>query len=308
MNLQLLRYGISRLAGLAIVVSALGTTQAQVTTHTQLSSLATATSGHGVTLTASVADSGGAPATDGVVTFENAQGKSLGSAFVKNGEAALTLDQRTSGQVWAVYGGSRGFRASTAHAQVTSDASSTEPDFTITANPTSLSLTPGQYGTVILTITPLNGFDDMVTLSCSGNPGASTCTFTPTTLTPLNGAAATSALQIATQGAAGDLVWPGRESHTVYAIVLPGLLALAGLGAIRRRSGLNALSVLGLAALFAAGTLGMSGCAQRYDYLHHPPVANPGVAAGSYTITVAAYSNNGASVTSHTLTVALTVN
>jgi hypothetical protein len=305
MNLQLLRHAI-----VPVVVSLVGVAQAQVATHTQLTS---AGSDHGVTVTASIGDSVGNPATDGIVTFENAQGASLGSAFVKNGEATLTLDQQASGQVYAVYSGSQSFRASTAQAQVTSDATSTVPDFSITANPTSLSLNPGQYGTVVLTITPLNGFKDMVTLSCSGNPGNSACIFSPTTLTPIPDsqgvtAPVTSSLQITTLAPSGaKLFWPGSGSHTAFAIVLPGLLALAGLGTLRRRSGLNALTVLGIAALLAAGTLGLSGCAQRYDYLHHPPAGNPGIAAGSYTVTVAAYSNNGASVTSHTLNIALTV-
>ena len=313
MNLQLSRLGITRLTGLAFICSVLGLAQAQVTTHTQLSS---ATSDHGVTFTANVSDSVGNAATDGIVTFENAQGASLGSAFVNDGEATLTLDQQLYGQIYAVYGGSSGFRASTAQAQVTGDAVSSLPDFSITANPTSLNLSPGQYGTVVLTITPINGFNNMVTLSCSSPPAASACIFSPTTATPQNGNPVTSSLQITTQGASGArLAWPGQGSsqgsshspYTAYAVVLPGLLALAGLGALRKRSGLNALGVLGLAALLAASTVGLSACSQRYSYLNHPPAPNPGIAAGSYTITVAAYSNNGAAVTSHTLNIALTV-
>jgi hypothetical protein len=304
MNLQLSRHGIIRLTGLAFIVSILGLAQAQVTTHTQFSSTP---SDHGVTFTANVSDSAGNAATDGIVTFENAQGASLGSAFVKDGEATLTLDQQLSGQVYAIYSGSSGFRTSTAHAQVTSDAASSLPDFSITASPTSLNLSPGQYGTIVLTITPINGFNNMVTLSCSSPPPASACIFSPTTVTPVTGNPVTSSLQITTQGSSGaTLVWPGRQ-RTAYAIVLPGLLALAGLGALRKRSGLNALSVVGLAALLAGSALGLSACSQRYDYLNHPPVANPGIAAGSYTITVAAYSNNGAAVNSHTLNIALTV-
>lgn len=304
MNLQFLRHSISRLTGLVVIFGILGFAQAQIATHTQLSSAVT---DQGVTFTAHVSDSVGNPATDGVITLKNAQGTSLGSAFVTDGQASLTLNQRLSGSVYAVYSGSQGFRFSTAQADVTSDAS-TLPDFTITASPTSLSLSPGQYGTIVLTITPLNGFDNMVTLSCSGNPAASTCTFSPTTLTPINGNSVTSSLQITTQAASGALEWPGHSSHTVYAVVLPGILAFIGLGAIRKRSGLHSLSVLGLALLLAAGTLGLTACSQRYDYLHHPPEANPGIAAGNYTVTVAAYSNNGASVTSHTLNIALTIN
>ena len=322
MILQLLRHGIGRptlrrVASLAFVFSVLGIAQAQIATHTQLSSAST---DHGIIFTAKVSDSAGNPVTDGVVSLENAQG-SLGSAFVKNGEATLTVDQQPTGRVYGVYSGSESFRSSTVLAQTTTDATSTLPDFTVTANPTSLSVSPGGYGTIVLTITPLNGFADMVTFSCSGNPASSTCTFSPTTLTPLNGNTANSTLQITTQAQSGagtqvqsgaGVAWPGKGfghgSHTAYAIVLPGLLALAGLGTLRRRSGLNVLRVLGLAALLAASSLGLSACAQRYDYLHHPPADNPGIAAGNYTVTIAAYSNNGASVTSHTLTVALNVN
>lgn len=314
MILQFLRHGISRptlrrAAGLAIAVSFLGIARAQVATHLNLSSQ---TGEHSVTYTATVSDIAGNPATGGTVSLENAQGASFGSAFIKNGQATLTLDQHPSGQLYAVYSGNSAFRSSTAVAQVSSDATSTEPDFTISANPTSLTLNPGQYGTVVLTITPQNGFNEMVTLSCSGNPAASSCTFSPTTLTPTSGNAVTSSLQITTQAASGaSLVWPMGLStgypQAAYALVLPGILALIGLGAIRKRSGWNALGVIGLVALLVSSTLGLSACAQRYDYLHHPPEGNPGIAAGTYTITVAAYSNNGASVTSHTLNVTLTV-
>ena len=311
MNLQLLRHSmvkptLSRVAGLAFVFSVFGIAQAQVATHIQLSSTAAE---HGTTYTATVSDATGNPATDGVVSLENAQGASFGSAFVENGQAKLTLDQQISGQLYAVYSGSSGFRSSTAQVQPVSNADSTEPDFTISANPTSLTLSPGQYGTIVLTITPENGFGDMVTLSCGTIPSASSCNFSPATLTPLNGNAVMSTLQFTTQAASGtsSLLVPAHRSQTALAIVLPGLLALLGLGAVRRRSGLNALSVFGLAALLAASTLGLSACSQRYDYLHHPPEPNPGIAAGTYTITIAAYSNNGAAVTSHTVDVTLTV-
>ena len=98
MNLQLLRHGISRptlrrVAGLAFVLSILGIAQAQVATHTQLTG---ASGDHGVTYTAKISDIAGNPAADGVVSLENAQG-SLGSAFVKNGEATLKLDHSPSG-------------------------------------------------------------------------------------------------------------------------------------------------------------------------------------------------------------------
>lgn len=312
MNLQWLRQGTVRLAGLAFVFSGvLGMAQAQVATHTQLSSVQ---NDHGVAFTAKVNDIGGNPATDGVVTIRNAQGQALGSGFVKNGQATVDVGQRATGEVYADYSGSQSFRASATQQQVSADATTAQPDFTVTANPSSLSVTDGQYGTVALTITPLNGFDDMVTLSCSGTQGGPACTFSPTTVIPPLDATTnqpqpvTSSLQITTQASSGAaVVWPGQSSRMVYAIVLPGLFALIGLGAIRKRSGLDALRVLGMAALLTAASLGLSACAQRYDYLHHPPTGNPATPTGTYTITVAAYSNNGAAVTSHTIPITVTV-
>ena len=315
MILQSLRHSISRstlrkAAGLAIAFSFLGIAQAQVVTHLQLSSQ---TGEHGTAYTVNVSDATGSPASGGTVTLENRQGASFGSAFVENGKATLKLDQNPAGPLYAVYSGATGFRPSTAVAQVSSNTTTTaEPDFTISANPSSLTVNPGEYGTIVLTVTPLNGFGDMVTLSCSSNPPASACNFSPTTLTPLNGNAVNSSLQITTQANSGavpgaHLVWPMSRSHAVYAFLLPGILALIGLGAIRKRSGINILSVIGIAALLGASTLGLSACNVRWPYLHHPPAANPGIAAGTYNVTIAAYSNNGAAVTSHTLNVTLTV-
>ncbi|MGB7189381.1 MAG: hypothetical protein WBD10_04540 [Acidobacteriaceae bacterium] len=311
MNLQLLRHGMGRLAGLALVFSVAGLAQAQVATHTNLTQAA---NGHGVTFTAQVSDAAGNPATDGVVSLVNAQGQSLGSAFVKSGEATVDVGQQPTGRVYANYSGSQGFRASVTQAQALDTGATTLPDFSITASPTSLSLSPGAYGTIVVTITPLNGFDDMVTLSCSGNPAPSTCTFSPTTLTPpldpnsKQPQPVNSTLQITTLGPSGaSVVWPGSGSHIAFAIVLPGLLALIGLGATRKRSGLDKLRVLGMVALLCASTLGLGACSQRYDYLHHPPEKTNGIAPGTYNVTIAAYSNNGATVTSHTIPITLTV-
>ena len=323
MNLQLLQRGNGtrvgiKTAGFVLAVGMLGMVfpaWAQVATRTHLSVKSEAHgAGTQTTFSASVTDVSGNPASDGVVSFETAKG-AIGAAVVQDGQASLTVNHLPKGtqQVTAVYGGSEHFTSSTANVQAdATQADASLPDFSVTINPASLTLTPGQYGTVVLTITPENGFANMVTLSCSGNPAGSTCVFSPTTVTPLNGAVATSSLQIQTQGASGTaaenrLPRVHDASHIAFAIILPGALALIGIGALRKRSGVGTLRVMGLLALLAASGLGLSACAARYDYLHKPPSPNPGVAAGTYTITIAAYSSNGTGVTSHTLTLPLTI-
>jgi hypothetical protein len=82
-------------------------------------------------------------------------------------------------------------------------------------------------------------------------------------------------------------------------MVIPGMLALVGIGALRRKN-FGALRVLGFLVLLAAGTLGLSACSQRYSYLKFKPAPNYGTAAGNFTIVVAAYSTNGTAVTNAT--------
>jgi hypothetical protein len=65
-------------------------------------------------------------------------------------------------------------------------------DFSISGNPTSLSVAQGTSGSVATTITSFNGFNSAVTLSCSGIPAGMTCGFAVNPLTPpANGSANT---------------------------------------------------------------------------------------------------------------------
>ena len=311
MSLQFLKYGIGtravKAAGWVLAVLTMAAVaSAQVATRTHL---AVSSEGRQATLTAKVADVAGNPASDGTVSFETAKG-SVGSAFVENGSATLQLDKlpKDTRTVTAVYSGSEGYAASAASASADPDAS-TLPDFDLTASPTTLNLSPGQFGTVLVTVTPQNGFNDMVTLSCANVPAAAKCVFSPTTITPLTTSAASSTLQIQTQAASGTSTMLGKPPSTVaLAIVLPGILALVGLGTLRKRSGIGALRVIGLLALLTASGLGLGACSARYGYLNHPPSGNPGTAAGTYTITLSGYASiNGTSVTGHSLNVTMTV-
>jgi hypothetical protein len=311
MNLRLLRHVIGSRAAKAtgfflavwMVAAAAG---AQVATRTHLS---VAPAGQGATFTAKVADVAGNPATDGAVSFETAKG-SLGSAFVEDGVATLNVEKlpQGTGSVTAAYSGGRSYAASASTASATAAATGL-PDFVLTASPTSVSLSPGDFANITVTVTPENGFNDMVTLSCSGLPTTTAkCVFSPTTLTPLTTAAVSSTLQLQTQGPSGTSAKVEKSpSKVAFALVLPGILALAGLGALRKRSGIAALRVLGLVALLGAG-LSLGACSERYGYLNHPPSGNPGIAAGTYTITLSGYASiNGTSVTGHSLNLTMTV-
>ena len=288
---------------------------AQLASRTQLSVASAAQGADAKTvLTAKVIDVTGSPVSDGVVSFETSKG-SLGSAFVQDGTATLAVSTlpKDGSAVTAVYQGGTVYGASrSATANVTSQATSTTADFSLTLNPSSATVTAGSYATISVVITPENGFSQAVNFSCSSLPAQAACTFTPASVTPTSTSAVTSALQLTTAAASGTSSQyrdPLSASHIAYAIALPGILALAGLGALRRGSfsSSRVMSILGIAALLAASCLGLGACSARYGYLNHPPAGNTGTAAGSYSVTIAAFSSNGSTVTSHITTLALTV-
>ena len=276
--------------------------QAQVATRTQFSTQ----QGNGtLSLSAKVVDVEGNPITEGSVSFETEKG-SLGSVFVRDGEATLNLTNppEWARSITAVYHPEGEFAGSSASASIVPDAASGLPGFTVTASPSSVSVTAGQFATVVLTITSQNGFSQAVNLSCSGLPSASTCTFTPDVATPPANSTVPSSLQLTTTARSGKVTLnqgpkPMGGSGAAYAVAIPGVLALAGVGALRRRR-LGALRILGLAMLLAAGSLGLSACNARYAYEHYKPSPNYGTLAGNYTVVVAAFSTNGTAITQAT--------
>ena len=97
------------------------------------------------------------------------------------------------------------------------------PDFSVSANPTSLSLTQATQGTSTITVTSLNGFTSAVGLTVSGCPTNATCTLNTTPVTPtatatltLNaGTASAGSYPITITGTSGSLT----HSTTVTLIV-----------------------------------------------------------------------------------------
>jgi Bacterial Ig-like domain (group 3) len=255
-----------------------------------------------VTLTAHVsADETGAPS--GVVNFRSGE-MDLGSAFLDGeGNAALQTDNLPAGshQLVAIYQGVTGYAHSlSTPAQIQANVS-TVAGFTVAATPTSLSTPVGGFVSSVVTVTPVNGFNAYVSLSCSGLPVNTTCNFTPLSVlasctTSAAGAQTctpgTSVMQIQTLAPS-----PGPRSGNAadtgmgsYAFVFPALFGLVGLGACKRRAWRN----LALGVLALAGAMSMTACAQRYKYLNHGPPGNTGTPTGNYTVTVDAQSSNGA--------------
>ncbi|MBZ5489699.1 MAG: FG-GAP-like repeat-containing protein [Acidobacteriia bacterium] len=84
-------------------------------------------------------------------------------------------------------------------------------DFSMDASPAGATIKAGQSATFTITISPVNGMNSPVTFACSGLPAASSCTFSPASVTP-NGSPVSTTLTLNTT-AASSLAVPIAGLH-----------------------------------------------------------------------------------------------
>jgi hypothetical protein len=258
-----------------------------------------------------IAAADGLPATGAVTLMDN--GRSLaGAALDKQGNATLHLNLPAGEHDFtATYAGDAAHGSSisqTVHARA---QAVTTPDFQISIAPGALSLAVGKSGTITATVTPENAAalttPLFVTLSCSGLPDESQCTFTPENIEilPTSTAPIISSMVLVTQLGEGSIARPG-DNRLVLAVLFPGAFALGGLAcAFRRRPRLQRLSLLALLALVTS--LGTTACNPQYNFLNHGPPPNQATPAGTYNVAVTAQSSNGVTAISNSTSLALTV-
>ncbi len=181
-------------------------------------------------------------------------------------------------------------------------------DFTVSASPSTATITAGQSANFTLSVTPSGGFSQTVTWSCTGAPAAATCTVSPSSVT-LDGTSSktvmltvqTMARSVLTPGARPRFVRPPIRFWGAVTACLAWLLVLAMLwnlslpSASRQRLGLSVAVVL-LVAMLCSSCGGGAGVV--------PPPQPQGTPPSTSTITVTGSSGN----VSHTTTVSLTVN
>ncbi|HEU5457804.1 MAG TPA: Ig-like domain-containing protein, partial [Terracidiphilus sp.] len=213
------------------------------------------------TLSVAVLDSHGEPAT-GAVEFLDHGTAIAGVTLDAKGQATTTLTlPQGDHQITAAYQGTTSLRASASQVTPMTATASGTPDFAVSVNPGSLSLTAGQSGTVVVSITPSDASaltsPMFVEFSCSGIPDQTACTFTPQTVQILPNATApvTADLVVATQAAStaqGALRMPARSNPVAWAVLLPGVFGLGGLAfGARRRRWLSRLALMGLVGFIA---------------------------------------------------------
>ncbi|HLY42397.1 MAG TPA: Ig-like domain-containing protein [Terracidiphilus sp.] len=284
----------------------------ETTLNTQIQDLAGHTQAN---LTVTVTGQDGALVA-GAVSIEDAGKPLAGIALDVQGHAIAVLSLAPGEHHLAArYLGDASHQQSVSQVAPVRAQSGATPGFGVTTAPTTLSLAQGQSGSVIATVTPSNA-DSLtapmfVTLSCSGLPDQSNCTFNPENIEILPNATAgiTSTMVLATSaGSSARAVPPATPNSTriAWAVLLPGSFGLIGLAfGARRRSWLRRLSLFALVGFVSV--LGTAACSPLYNYHNHGPPHNLPTPAGSYTVKITAQSSNGITAITQSTSVALTV-
>jgi hypothetical protein len=310
------RLRLSRFAAVGIAAVLPVFAVAQQATQTSLSAETRDVNGRTqATLSIAVVGADGQPVS-GPVVIRDGKKQLAGAALDAEGKAQIAVGLLPGEHnLRAVFAGDSENQASNSNVSKVSAATSATPDFGISVDPASLSLTPGQSGTVTASVTPVNASaltaPMFVTLSCSGIPDQSSCAFTPENveIQPNATAAIRSSMLITTARGSASLARPATgagDRPLSLAVLLPGALGLAGFAfAARRRRWLSRLALVAFVGLVT--TLGMTACAPRYNYFNHGPPNNLPTPSGSYTLKVTAQSSNGVTATTHFVSFALTV-
>lgn len=318
------------LAGVLLPASAMAQNAA---TQTTLSVSTTGRTGHTLAAASvSVQDEYGLPAS-GAVNIQEGD-RILASAALNSAGQATANFSLPGGKhtLTAVYTGDAShLRSSSPIVEAQGSATST-PGFQVTVAPVSptsfpMVLTQGQSGTAEVTLTPINNAaltaPLFITLSCSGLPNETSCTFTPESIeisadtpascssgSPASSCPPISSMLLQTQaeesGQQPTASAPIAHRGLAMATLFPGAFGLGFLAwRTRRRRWLSRTSLLLMIGLIS--TLGIAGCSPLYRYYQHGPGFPPATPTGTYNITITAQSSNGVTAVSNSTTLVLTV-
>ena len=183
----------------------------------------------------------------------------------------------------------------------------TGEDFSMSSGSSSATVSPGQTATYKLTVASGGGFNQTVTLSCSGAPAQSSCSVSPSSMKLSGTASSTATISVTTAASTARLMppigIPPNGSTLRLAVLSIGLTMLASWVGLRRNSG-RRLVPYGFALLFLLSVgVTMAGCGGG----NSSSGGSGGTPAGSYTLSVTGTFNSGATTLTHTTKLTLIV-
>jgi len=274
-----------------VVPGTLTVTKAASTTGL-MASANSATTGSSITLTATVSSTAGTPT--GTVTFLDGT-TSLGTGTL-NGQGIATLATAAfavgTNSITASYAGDANFNGSVSGATTVTGV--VPPSFSLSALPSTLTITSGSTGSTTITLTPVGGYSGTATLSCGTLPANVFCTFAPTSLSATGtNTSVSSTLTISTNGQMAAAKSPAAPFFFATLVFLPIGLIFA------KRRNCRWLPAMLLLVAGATITIGVSGCGGS-----SPSNASHNAAPGTTQVVVTA-SVGGASVQTLNVTLAI---
>jgi hypothetical protein len=286
------------------------TAPAKTNTSTTVSASANQiTAGASVTFTGRVAPQSGSATPTGTINFFDAQAM-LGSGTLSGGAAQFTTSSLAAGAhgITATYSGDANFNASNSAATTVTVTAAAPADYTLGISSPSLTVANGGEGTLSLTLTPENGFKQMVSFSCSGLPAGAECSFNPQNLTPA-GSAISTRLKVevraandakpsaSSQGSMPLFPAPRNASFSIAIFTFAGIFGLLGI-AQKSRKFARAMATLAL----VAAMLVTASCAGYID--QKPGGGSTPPTSTNYNVIVTATATNAPT---HTQMFTLTV-
>jgi hypothetical protein len=193
--------------------------------------------------------------------------------------------------------------------------SGTGQDFTLATTTTSASVSPGSPASYIVSVTGEDGFNQSLSLACTGAPSEATCAVSPNQVTA--GSTATK-VTVSVTTTSPSVSAPRFRPLPPIASPSPGVrilfmlaLVLAAMAwAVRRRNQPGVGRWQSALVLLAGGlllSLALAGCGGGGGSGSTSPQSNPGTPAGTYTLTVTGTSGSGSAALSHSVTLTLIV-
>ncbi len=183
------------------------------------------------------------------------------------------------------------------------------PDFSVSANPSQVSVTQGNAASSTITVASSAGYSKAVTLSVPNCPSSALCSFASNPVTPLANGSGTSALSITglrpgtysltIQGNDGTVTRTTSLSVTVNAAAGDFSIAAPASVTVNRRSSNSVTVTLTAIGANSSVNLSISGLPSRVSAAFAP---NPATATGSSTLTISATKNAAPGTYSLTIT------